>query len=164
MDDATDPFAELTRRGHLLFGAAVQAWQEATRSVLDAAGHPDRGSPDLRRSIDAAFDFANQMLAEQQEFARAVMSLGAQAFPSSGHRPAPEPEPAPTAARGVDAPAAPEVTEAPRKAARSPRKATAQQRTTTTGASGAAPRKRTPRKRAAAPPASAPQGPEPTPG
>src|SRR3954453_7782460 len=98
MDEATDPFADLTRRGHLLFGAAVQAWQEATRSMLDAAGHPDQGSPDLRRSIDAAFDFANQMLAEQQEFARAVMSLGTRTSPSSDERPVPGAEPAPTAA------------------------------------------------------------------
>jgi hypothetical protein len=157
MDEATDPFADLTRRGHLLFGAAVQAWQEATRSMLDAAGHPDRGSPDLRRSIDAAFDFANQMLAEQQEFARAVMSLGAQAFPSSGERPVPDAEPAPTAAPGVDAPAAPEAIEAPRKAARPQRTVRAQKRTPTAGTSGAAPRKRTPRKKATAAP------PEPTP-
>jgi hypothetical protein len=157
MDEATDPFAELTRRGHLLFGAAVQAWQEATRSMLDAAGHPDRGSADLRRSVDAAFDFANQMLAEQQEFARALMSLGAQAVPSSDERPVPDAGPTPTAAPSGNAPAAPEVTEAPRTAARPQRKATAQKRTPTAGTSGAAQRKRTPRKKAAAAP------PEPTP-
>jgi hypothetical protein len=135
----------------------VQAWQEATRSMLDAAGHPDRGSPDLRRSVDAAFDFANQMLAEQQEFARAVMSLGAQAFPSSGERPVPDAEPTPAATPGVDTPAAPEVTEAPRKAARPQRKATAQKRTATAGTPGATPRKRTPRKKAAAPPEPTPE-------
>jgi hypothetical protein len=167
MDEATDPFAELTRRGHLLFGAAVQAWQEATRSMLDAAGHPDRGSPDLRRSIDAAFDFADQMLAEQQEFARAVMSLGAQAFPSTVVPPGPSAGPAPTAAsRAADDSALPVATQpepvatqpAPEavpaatepKAARPQRKAAAQKRTPTTRTPGSTPRKKTPRKAAAA--------------
>src|SRR4051794_31692598 len=148
MDEATDPFAELTRRGHLLFGAAVQAWEEATRSMLEAAGHPDRGAPDLRRSIDAAVDFATQMLAEQQEFARALMSLGAQALPSTVVPPGPSAGPAPTAAsRAADDSALPVATQpapeavrtatepkpaAPEpKAARPQRKAAAQKRTPT---------------------------------
>src|SRR4051794_1063628 len=103
MDEATDPFAELTRRGHLLFGAAVQAWEEATRSMLDAAGRPGRRPPDIRPSIDAAFGFATQMLADQQEFARAVMSLGAQALTSTAERPGPGAGPAPTVESDVDA-------------------------------------------------------------
>jgi len=133
MDEARDPFAELTRRGHLLFAAAVQAWQEATRSMVDAAGRPDRGAPDLRPSLDAAFDFAAQMLADQQEFARTLMSLGVPGLPKAGERPLPGAGPAatgesdadpdgrrttdpastrPAATNGADTPAAPEAAEA----------------------------------------------------
>src|SRR4051794_9189624 len=163
MDEATDPFAELTRRGHLLFAAAVQAWEQAARSMVDAAARPDRRPPDIRPSMEAAFDFAAQMLADQQEFARALMSLGAQASPATGERPAPGAGPAPTAEAGTgadgrhssgrtpigpaaassaDEPATPEATKAPTEQARPQRKATAQRKAA--GQRKAAAQKRTP--------------------
>jgi hypothetical protein len=162
MDEATDPFAELTRRGHLLFRTAVQAWEEAARSMADAAGRPDSGAADVRPAIDAAFDFANQMLADQQEFARALLSLGAQAPVPTGRRPDPGAAPpapappapaAPAAAAGTGEAAAPRAIEAPPEEARpqqkatAPKRAKAQKRTpTTTTTARSAPRKRTPRK------------------
>src|SRR3954447_6960830 len=95
MDEATDKFAELTRRRHQLFGAAARAWEQAARSVADAAGRPERRLPDLEASIDAAFDFAAQMLADQRDFARTLMSLSVQPVASTADRPAPEAEPQP---------------------------------------------------------------------
>src|SRR5687768_14604934 len=47
MTEANDRFAELTRRGHEVFTAAVQAWEQAVRSLAEAARRPEGGLPDI---------------------------------------------------------------------------------------------------------------------
>ena len=94
MTEANDRFAELTRRGHEVFTAAVQAWEQAARSLAEAARRPEGGLPDIRASVDAAFDFAARMLADQREFTKTVMSLGSQVVTATTQRAAQVIEPA----------------------------------------------------------------------
>jgi hypothetical protein len=100
MTEANDRFAELTRRGHEVFTAAVQAWEQAARSLAEAARRPEGGLPDIRASVDAAFDFAARMLADQREFAKTVMSMGSQVVTVTTQRAAPVTEPAAITASG----------------------------------------------------------------
>jgi hypothetical protein len=100
MTEANDRFAELTRRGHEVFTAAVQAWEQAARSLAEAARRPEGGLPDIRASVDAAFDFAARMLADQREFAKTVMSMGSQVVTATTQRAAPVTEPAAITASG----------------------------------------------------------------
>jgi hypothetical protein len=90
MTDATNPFADLTRRGQQLFASAVQAWEQVGRSLAEA--RRPGGPPDVGASLEAAFDFAAQMLAEQREFAKALMSVNSQALSTAaqGARPGSE--------------------------------------------------------------------------
>ena len=76
MTEATEAFAELTRQGHQVFTAAMQAWEQAARSMAGAAGRPGTQPPDMGAQVDAAFDFAAQMLADQREFTRTLMTAG----------------------------------------------------------------------------------------
>ena len=100
MTEANDRFAELTRRGHEVFAAAVQAWEQAARSLAESARRPEGGLPDSRASVDAAFDFAARMLADQREFAKTVMSMGSQVVTVTTQRAAPVTEPAAITASG----------------------------------------------------------------
>src|SRR4051812_15457853 len=77
MTEPTDTFAELARRGHQVFTAAARAWEDAARSMVEAARRPGERLPDVRASLDAAFEFAAQMLAEQREFAKTLMAAAA---------------------------------------------------------------------------------------
>ena len=79
MTQPTEQFAELTRRGHQVFAAALRAWEQAARSIAEAAGRPGGRLPDVQASVDAAFDFAAQMLADQREFAMELMSVAGRA-------------------------------------------------------------------------------------
>jgi hypothetical protein len=92
MTDATDTFAELARRGHQVFTAAARAWEDAVRSMVESAHRPGGRLPDVRTSLDAAFDFATQMLAEQREFAKTVMAVGARTLAPQGPEPDAEPD------------------------------------------------------------------------
>jgi hypothetical protein len=94
MTEANDRFAELARRGHEVFTAAVQAWEQAARSLAEAARRPEGSLPDIRASVDAAFDFAARMLADQREFTKTVMSLGSQVVTATTQRAAQVIEPA----------------------------------------------------------------------
>src|SRR3954449_8371339 len=88
MTRARDQFAELTQRGQEGFAAAVHAWEQAARSLTTgaAAGVPKARLSDLGTTVDAAFDFAAQMLAEQREFTKSLMSAGSQALVTAARR------------------------------------------------------------------------------
>src|SRR4051812_34599803 len=88
MTRARDQFAELTQRGQEVFAAAVHAWEQAARSLTTgaAAGVPKARLSDLGATVDAAFDFAAQMLAEQREFTKSLMSAGSQALATAARR------------------------------------------------------------------------------
>jgi hypothetical protein len=55
--------------------------------MVAAAGRPGGQLPDVGASVDAAFDFAAQMLADQRDFTRTLMSAGAEAFAAAAQRP-----------------------------------------------------------------------------
>src|SRR3954466_9846121 len=82
MTESTEQFAELTERGHQVFTAAVRAWEDAARSLVEAARRPGGTLPDVQASLDAAFDFAAQMLADQRDFAKKVLTAGARIVPA----------------------------------------------------------------------------------
>jgi hypothetical protein len=107
MTEATDQFAELTRRGHELFTAAVQAWDQAARSIAGAARRPEDRLPDIRASVDAAFDFAAQMLADQRDFTKTLMSVGSKVVAATAERAEPVTEPG--ARTGSDVRSAPDT-------------------------------------------------------
>src|SRR3954462_4190768 len=91
MTEPTDTFAELARRGHQGFTAAARAWEAAARSLVEAGRRPGERLPDVRASLDAAFEFAAQMLAEQREFAKTLMAAGAR--PLTAERTVPDDRP-----------------------------------------------------------------------
>ena len=86
MTEPTDQFAELTRRGHEVFTAAVRAWEQAARSIAEAARRPEGGLPDIRASVDAAFDFAAKMLDDQRDFTKTLMAVGSQVVATTARR------------------------------------------------------------------------------
>ena len=88
-----DQFAELVRRGREVFAAAVSAWEQAARSLASGAagGASTARMRELGATVDAAFDFAGQMLAEQRNFAKSLMTGGGRATDEEA---APEPPPA----------------------------------------------------------------------
>jgi hypothetical protein len=94
MTRAADEFAALTQRGHEVFAAAMSAWEQAARSITHATpGVPPVRPADLTAAVDAAFDFASRMLAEQRDFAASLLAASSRALASTGQdaRPAPEP-------------------------------------------------------------------------
>jgi hypothetical protein len=113
MTDARDQFAELARRGHEVFTAAVQAWEQAARSLAETARRPGGRLPDIRGSVDAAFDFAAQMLADQRDFTKTVMSVGSQVIAATAHRAEPAAEPSGEPAAGPEAVTGSELRSAP---------------------------------------------------
>jgi hypothetical protein len=103
MTEPIDQFAELTRRGHEVFTAAVRAWEHAARSIAEAARRPEGGPPDIQASVDAAFDFAAKMLDDQRDFTKTLMSVGSQVVATTARR----------AVRGAEPPTEPEPTAEP---------------------------------------------------
>ena len=101
MTETTDQFADLTRRGHEMFAAAAQAWQLAVRTAAGAAGLPRGELPDVGATVDAAFDFAAQMLADQRDFTRTLMNVGSHLVSSSLRPATAGPDPGPAAAPAV---------------------------------------------------------------
>src|SRR5215212_1492721 len=92
MTEANEQFAELTRRGHQVFAAALRAWEDAARTLTEAVRRPPSRLPDVRQSVDAAFDFAAQMLADQREFTKTLMTAGPRLLGAATQRPAPDVE------------------------------------------------------------------------
>jgi hypothetical protein len=113
MTDARDQFAELARRGHEVFTAAVQAWEQAARSLAETARRPGGRLPDIRESVDAAFDFAAQMLADQRDFTKTVMAVGSQVIAATAQRAAPSGEPSGESAAEPEAVTGSELRSAP---------------------------------------------------
>jgi hypothetical protein len=119
MTPSIDEFVRLTQRTQDALAAAVRAWQETARTALDA---PEGGRmPDVRTTVDAAFTFASRVLADQLEFAQALLAVATpQAGPAAaqGRSPAP-PSPSPTSGAAVPAsPAAALPAAAPTREAR----------------------------------------------
>ena len=109
MTEPNEQFAELTRRGHQVFTAALRAWEDAARALTEALRRPRTGLPDVRTSVDAAFDFAAQTLADQREFAKTLMTAGPRLLGAAAQRTAPDVEtsaaPDPAVQPAIEAPA-----------------------------------------------------------
>ncbi|HEY0402437.1 MAG TPA: hypothetical protein VGD09_10495, partial [Blastococcus sp.] len=78
---------------------------QAARSIAEAARRPESRLPDVQASLEAAFGFAAQMLAEQRDFAKTLMSAGPRVAAASGQEAAPDAEP--------EEPTGPDVASAP---------------------------------------------------
>jgi hypothetical protein len=79
MTVATDQFTQLAHRGQEAFSAAVRAWQNTLRSYPGAIPSTE-ALPDVDATVDAAFDLAARVLADQREFTKALVSVATQSF------------------------------------------------------------------------------------
>src|SRR4051794_3337276 len=85
-----EEFVRLTKRTQEALASAVQAWQQTARSAVRRPDDAGAGLPDVRATVDAAFTFAARVLADQLEFAKALVSV---ATPDSTEAPALDPAP-----------------------------------------------------------------------
>ena len=79
MTVATDQFAKLAHRGQEAFSTALHVWQDVLRSYPRVAPSTE-ALPGLNATVDAAFDLAERVLAEQREFTKALISISTQTF------------------------------------------------------------------------------------
>jgi hypothetical protein len=79
MTVSTDQFTQLAHRSQEAFSTAVRVWQDTLRSYPGLTPSTD-ALPDVHATVDAAFDFAERVLADQREFAKALVSVGTQTF------------------------------------------------------------------------------------
>lgn len=79
MTVSTDQFTQLAHRGQEAFSAAVRAWQNTLRYYPEAISSTEV-LPDIDAAVDAAFDLAANVLADQREFTKALVSVATQSF------------------------------------------------------------------------------------
>jgi hypothetical protein len=74
---ATDQFAQFAHRGQEAYSTAVRAWQDTLRSYPRIAPSTE-ALPAVYATVDAAFDLAERVLANQREFTKTLISVGTQ--------------------------------------------------------------------------------------
>jgi len=79
MTAPTEQFAEFAQRSQDAVTTAVRTWTQAVKAYSGAfAGRPAE-LPDVQAAVNAAFDLAEQLLHDQRELVKAVLTAGAQA-------------------------------------------------------------------------------------
>ena len=79
MSSPQDQYAESLRKGQEAVVEAVESWTKTAQSVIGAQLGGSSGPFDPNQVIDQVFDFAEQMLAVQREFAKALAAPAASA-------------------------------------------------------------------------------------
>ena len=79
MTVSTDQFTQLAHRGQEAFSAAVRAWQNTLLSYPGAIPSTE-AMADVDATVDAAYDLAERVLADQREFTKAFVSVATQSF------------------------------------------------------------------------------------
>jgi hypothetical protein len=138
---ATDQFDRLAHRGQEAFSAAIRVWEDTLRSYPRVAPSSEALAV-AYSTVDAAFDLAERVLANQREFTKTLISVGtetitnqatwfathtAEAAKDAGHEEAEAPaRPADNAAQSADqtepASVTPVTPDAAPKRPRTPRK------------------------------------------
>jgi hypothetical protein len=83
MSTPQEQYIESLRNGQQAVVQAMEAWSKAAQKAFGASNASASSTPDM--IIDQVFDFAEQMLAMQRRFAKAVASSASAATtPSQG--------------------------------------------------------------------------------
>jgi hypothetical protein len=79
MTTPQDQFTDVARRGQEAVTTAMRAWAENVQAMMASGAGGPSGVPSPQQVVDNVFDFAEQMLAAQREFAKTLLAAGAQA-------------------------------------------------------------------------------------
>ncbi|GAA4984343.1 hypothetical protein WHI96_10830 [Pseudonocardia tropica] len=81
MTASTEQFVDIAKRGQDLVTESVRGWTEAASGLARQFGAGDRPQlPDAGAAVERAFDFYEQVLGHQREFARTVVGAGTSVF------------------------------------------------------------------------------------
>jgi len=76
MTASTDQFVDITKRSQDVLAESVRTWAETWQglaSQFTSAGNGRPQLPDAGVAVDRMFDFAEQMLSQQRDFAKTVV-------------------------------------------------------------------------------------------
>ena len=74
-----DEFAQVARQGQEAITTAMRTWTENVQSMIEGGNPAQSGLPSPQQVVDNVFDFAEQLLASQREFATRVLAAGMEA-------------------------------------------------------------------------------------
>ena len=74
-----DQFTQVARQGQDAIADAMRTWTESVQSMMGSGTSAQSGLPSPQQVLDNVFDFAEQMLASQREFATRVLAVGMEA-------------------------------------------------------------------------------------
>ena len=74
-----DQFTQVARQGQDAIATAMRTWTESVQSMLGSGTSAQSGLPSPQQVLDNVFDFAEQLLASQREFAKHVLAAGMEA-------------------------------------------------------------------------------------
>ncbi|MFG1637953.1 hypothetical protein ACGFKX_24285 [Pseudonocardia alni] len=81
MTASTEQFVDIAKRGQDLVTESVRGWTEAASGLARQFGAGDRPQlPDAGAAVERVFDFYEQVLGHQREFARTVVGAGTSVF------------------------------------------------------------------------------------
>lgn len=75
MTASTDQFVDITKRSQDVLAESVRTWAQTWQGLATqfTAGNGRQQLPDAGVAVDRVFDFAEQVLAQQREFAKTVV-------------------------------------------------------------------------------------------
>ncbi|TCK24858.1 hypothetical protein [Pseudonocardia endophytica] len=77
MTSSTDQFVDITKRSQDVLAESVRSWAETWQGLASQfTGHGRPQFPDSGVAVDRVFDFAEQVLGQQREFAKTVVGAG----------------------------------------------------------------------------------------
>jgi hypothetical protein len=80
MTAPTEQLVQIAHRGQEAVTTAVRTWNDALQAYAGAVTGHEPQLPDLHAAVDAAFDFAARVLADQREYTKALVAVGTQAL------------------------------------------------------------------------------------
>ena len=74
-----DQFTQAAHQGQEAISTAMRTWNENVQSMIGSGAPAQSGLPSPQQVLDNVFDFAEQLLASQREFATRVLAAGMEA-------------------------------------------------------------------------------------
>lgn len=71
-----DQFTDVARRSQEAITTAMQTWNENVQRMIAGGASDQSPTPSPEQIVDNVFDFAEQLLASQREFAKRVLAAG----------------------------------------------------------------------------------------
>jgi hypothetical protein len=104
MTSSQEQLSELTRRTQENFKNLWQQWSEKSSELLKGMGSRTHAAPtaggNAEEVLDAVFDFAEHLIAQQRVFAKQMLAAAAKGQQPAAQAPAAAPTPADTASAG----------------------------------------------------------------